>query len=107
LSDPLQQSIQSVVREDCHAQYGDEEGDDDLFFEERLDRRFRELSRKRGLSMSAFLAEAGRAALRARQAEEPPPFELLTYGNEGLQAGVDLDRPNALMAAKDGVLHGK
>jgi hypothetical protein len=45
--------------------------------------------------------------MRARQAEEPPPFELITYGNEGLQAGVDLDQPNALLAAEDEARYGK
>ncbi|WP_244648135.1 MULTISPECIES: hypothetical protein [unclassified Lentimonas] len=57
--------------------------------------------------MSAFLAEAGRAALRAEQAEEQPPFELVTYGSEGSQAGVNLDQPSALLAAEDEARYGK
>ncbi len=57
--------------------------------------------------MSAFLAEAGRAALRAEQSEEQPAFELLTYGSEGPLAGVSLDQPNALIAAEDEARYGQ
>lgn len=59
------------------------------------------------MSMSAFLAEAGRAALRAEQSESQPAFELLTYGSEGPQAGVNLDQPNALIAAEDEARYGQ
>ena len=78
-----------------------------ILLDDELAERFRESSRKRGLSMSAFLAEAGRAALRAEQSEEQPAFELLTYGSEGPLAGVSLDQPNALIAAEDEARYGQ
>ena len=78
-----------------------------ILLDDELAERFRECSRKRGQSMSAFLAEAGRAALRAEQAEGQPPFELVTYGSEGARAGVNLDQPSALLAAEDEARYGK
>ena len=78
-----------------------------ILLDDELAERFRECSRNRGQSMSAFLAEAGRAALRAEQSEGQPPFELVTYGSEGSQAGVNLDQPSALLAAEDEARYGK
>jgi hypothetical protein len=78
-----------------------------ILLDDELAERFRECCRKRGLSMSAFLAEAGRAALRAEQPAGKPPFELVTYGSEGPLAGVTLDQPSALIAAEDEARYGQ
>jgi hypothetical protein len=51
--------------------------------------------------LSAFLAEAGRAALKADPVEKKHTFELLTYGDSGTYPGIDLDKTNALLAAED------
>jgi hypothetical protein len=59
------------------------------------------MARRKGISMSALLAEAGRAALRAETEGEPPPFVLVTYGSGGPLPGVDLDRTSELIAGED------
>ncbi len=71
-----------------------------ILIDDQLGRRFREAARKRGQSLSAFLAEAGRRHL-AEGAAGTPEFVLLTRGGSGLVAGVDLDRVNAFVAEDD------
>jgi len=57
--------------------------------------------------LSAFLAQAGRAALRAEVDAEQPPFELITYGSEGVHSGVNLDETSALITAEDEGRYGQ
>ena len=71
-----------------------------ILLEDDLARRFQETARKRGQSLSAFLSEAGKAALEARPATDEP-FELIVETGTGPAPGVDLDRTSALLAAVD------
>ncbi len=58
-------------------------------------------ARAKGQSLSAFLAEAGRAALQAEKPTGTVPFELVTYGDSGTFPGIDLNRTSELLAAED------
>ncbi len=71
-----------------------------IILEDALAERFRETARSRGQSLSAFLAEAGRAALSEKTAEVQP-FKLITRGGRGPREGIDLDRTGALLMAED------
>lgn len=70
-----------------------------------LAERLRETARRRGQSLSAFLAEAGKAALSEKATAEEP-FQLLTCGGRGLMPGVDLDQTQSLLAAEDEAQYG-
>lgn len=78
-----------------------------ILLDDALAARLQRAARDRGLSLSAFLAEAGRAALgaRARRAEEP--FELIVQGGSGTHPGIDLDRAGALLADEDEARYGR
>ncbi len=71
-----------------------------ILLEDDLARRFQETARKRGQSLSAFLSEAGKAALEARSGPKEP-FDLIVETSTGPVPGVDLDRTSALLAAED------
>lgn len=62
---------------------------------------FREAARARGQSLSAFLAEAGRNALKSEPSGDGERFTLITYGSGGTRPGVNLDRGGELLAAED------
>ena len=72
-----------------------------------LAERFREAARARGQSLSAFLAEAGRNALKNEPSGGSNEFTLVTYGSGGTRPGVNLDRTGELMAAEDENRYGK
>lgn len=62
---------------------------------------------KEGRSVSAFIADVLDDALKRRQDEvEAKPFRLVTAGGDGVQPGVDLDRPRELLAAEDETRYG-
>jgi 16S rRNA G1207 methylase RsmC len=71
-----------------------------ILLDDDLARRFQETARKRGQSLSAFLAEAGQAALDARP-EPVEPFDLIVESGTGVFSGVNLDRTSDLLAAED------
>ena len=72
-----------------------------ILLDDQLAENLKKAARDRGLSFSAFLAEAGRAALKNVDAKEDPPFELITYGTGGSLPGVDLNKTSGLLAAED------
>lgn len=73
-----------------------------ILLEDHLGEQLREAARAKGLSFSAFLAEAGRSALARKSAPTPAPFfHLITYGAGGAREGADLDRTGALLVAED------
>jgi hypothetical protein len=72
-----------------------------ILLDVELAAQLRARARAKGQSLSAFLAEAGRAALKADPVEKKHTFELLTYGDSGTYPGIDLDKTNALLAAED------
>jgi len=78
-----------------------------ILLDDDLAQSLKDFSRSRGQSLSAFLAEAGRAAMRAETGQAGSPFELLTYGEGGTVSEADLDQPNALLAAEDRERYGK
>jgi len=55
-----------------------------VFIEDSLGERLREEAARRGMSMSAFLAEAGRRVLEspADDAESVKPFEIVAHGRK-------------------------
>ena len=71
-----------------------------ILLDDELGKRLREAADQRGQSLSAFLAEAGRAALEEAK-EASPAFELLTYGTDGVVPGINLDRTRGLVVAED------
>ena len=76
-----------------------------IFLDDHLGQRLQEAARLRGLSLSAYLSEAG-----LRMLEEKPPvanaFHLITRGGGGVLPGVNLDRVGELMVAEDQVAYG-
>lgn len=72
-----------------------------IILDDELGHRLRREAERRGQSFSAFLAEAGRAALGRRPAPKVPDFELIVEDGEGVRPGVDLDSIAALQAADD------
>lgn len=77
-----------------------------ILLEDALARRFKETAQKRGQSLSAFLVEAGRAALD-KEEMPPPPFKLITRGGKGVYPDIDLDKPGELLAADDEEIYRK
>lgn len=78
-----------------------------IILDDELGDSLREFSKSRGQSLSAFLAEAGRAAMGAETGTNASPFELITFGEGGTHAGVNLDRSSDLLAAEDTAQYGK
>jgi hypothetical protein len=63
---------------------------------------------EKGLSVSAYIASIlDEAIKREREAQDDPPFRLITAGGGGPLDGVDLDRPRELMVADDERRYGK
>lgn len=73
-----------------------------ISLEERLTEQVRRRAAEEGLSVSAFIARTLDDALK-RSGTTPvsPPFRLVTVKGEGLQSGVDLDRPGGLVSEED------
>lgn len=78
-----------------------------IILDDELGHRLRREAERRGQSFSAFLAEAGRAALGRRSAPKVPAFELIIEDGEGVRPGIDLDRIGALQAAEDERVFGR
>ena len=76
-----------------------------IYLDDHLAEQLRHAARRQGKSLSAFLADAGRAKLRA-PAREAEPFELLTYGRQGPYPGLSLDRASELLVAEDRERYG-
>jgi hypothetical protein len=77
-----------------------------ILLDDELAESFRAKARSNHQSLSAFLAEAGRAALKSDTMQKDTPFELITYGGSGVQPGVNLDRTSALLTAEDEESYG-
>lgn len=78
-----------------------------ILLDDRLGERLRARARIEGKSFSAFLAEAGLRALEERgSSDDAEAFRLITYRGGGPYAGIDLDRPNELLAAEDEASYG-
>lgn len=78
-----------------------------ILLDDELGEQLKRHARKRGLSLSAFLAEAGRAALSTESRNGQAPFELITFSGSGLQPGIRLDQTNDLLAAEDVARYGQ
>lgn len=76
-----------------------------IILDDELGHRLRAAASEQGMSLSAFLAEAGRARLGTPEPENHP-FKLHVVGGEGVQTGVDLDRTSELLAAEDQSTYG-
>ena len=72
-----------------------------IILDDELAIQLRAKAQEKGQSLSAFLADAGRAALKAEIQTEEEPFELVTYGEGGVMPGVNLDKISELLAAED------
>jgi hypothetical protein len=72
-----------------------------ISLDDRLAEQVRRRAARRGMSVSAFIARTLDDALKRPEPQHPVPFRLVTVGGEGLQPGVDLDRPNALVVSDD------
>ena len=78
-----------------------------ILLDDELAASLRKAARKKGLSFSAFLAEAGRAALKAQSPAEEEPFKLVVAGGSGPKSGVDLSKTSQLLVADDEERFGK
>ena len=72
-----------------------------ILLDDELAEQLRAKARSKGISLSAFLAEAGRAALQADKPAQAKPFDLICFGDAGPYPGINLDRTNELLAAED------
>ncbi|MDA0348323.1 MAG: ribbon-helix-helix domain-containing protein [Verrucomicrobia bacterium] len=77
-----------------------------ILLDDELAENLRKAARIRGLSFSAFIAEAGRAALKASTSNKEEPFELIVAGGGGPKPGIDLDKTSQLLAAEDEERYG-
>lgn len=77
-----------------------------IILDDQLGQQLRDAARAEGKSLSAFLAEAGRAKLGQPDRSELPAFELVTFGKSGVRSGIDLDRTSELIAAEDEADYG-
>jgi len=72
-----------------------------IFLDDRLGQTFKEEAKRRGMSLSRFLAESGRHYLARSGAKAKRPFRLITYQGDGPLEGVRLDKTSELLAAED------
>ena len=73
-----------------------------IILDDHLGERLKQEAQKRRQSLSAFLADAGRSALDQKKLDPPnEPFEVVTFGKEGLYEGIQLDKTGDLLAAED------
>jgi len=73
-----------------------------ISLDNRLAEQVKRRAAREGMSVSAFIARTLDDALKRPETPIPvAPFRLVTVRGEGLQPGVDLDRPNALVASDD------
>jgi hypothetical protein len=72
-----------------------------ILLDDRLAARVKREAARKGLSVSAFIAKTLDDAFKRPAPQAAAPFRLVTVRGEGLQPGVDLDRPNLLVAADD------
>lgn len=78
-----------------------------IILDDELAIQLRARAKEKGQSLSAFLVDAGRAALKAEKPAARKRFELITYGEGGTLPGIDLDKTGALLAADDEVRYWK
>ena len=71
-----------------------------IFVDDHLGRAFQQAAKKKGLSLSAFMVQAGRLLL-AQKDPRPRPFELITFGQGGLLPGVQIDKIRQTLDAED------
>jgi len=72
-----------------------------ISLDERLADQVKRRATAQGLSVSAFIARTLNDALKRPAPRSEQPFKLVTVKGEGLQPGIDLDRPNALLTVDD------
>ena len=71
-----------------------------IFLDDHLAEQFKAAARRRGLSLSAFLAEAGRASLNQKPLPVRP-FKLITFAGDGLVNDQDLNQTSRLLTLDD------
>jgi hypothetical protein len=77
-----------------------------ISLDDRLAKQVRREAASAGLSVSAFIAVILDDAIKRAAPAQVPRFRLVTVGGAGLQPGVDLDQPNAIVVADDVEAHG-
>jgi len=77
-----------------------------ISLEDRLGERVRRKAANEGLSVSAYIAGVLDDALKRSEARPVRAFRLVTVGKGGVYAGVDLDKPGALLVAEDEAAYG-
>ena len=77
-----------------------------ISLDDRLAEQVRRRAARDGLSVSAFIARVLDDALKRQPTAgpPPPPFRLITVKGDGVNPGIDLDRPRALETAEDEAL---
>lgn len=80
-----------------------------ILLDDELGERLRQEAKRRGVSFSQFLADAGRKALEAKEEEGSGAevFKLITFSGSGTYPGVDLDKTSELLAAEDVARYGR
>jgi hypothetical protein len=72
-----------------------------ILLDDHLAKAFRKAAKERGLSLSAFISESGKAYLNQITRPRSKSFELICYGEGGVQESVNLDQTNTLLARDD------
>lgn len=72
-----------------------------ISLDDRLAEAIRERAAEKGMSVSALIVRIVDDALKRPEPREERPFRLVTVGGEGVQQGVDLDRPRQLEVEED------
>jgi hypothetical protein len=72
-----------------------------IILDDELAVRLRAEATRSGKSLSAFLAEAGRAALHTSAGQKAPPFKLIVERGTGVQPGIHLDSTSQILADED------
>ena len=72
-----------------------------ILLDDHLANTFRKAAKERGLSLSAFFSESGKAYLNQIARPQSKSFELICYGEGGVQGSVNLDQTNSLLAVDD------
>ena len=77
-----------------------------ISLDDRLGERVRRRAAEQELSVSAFIARVLDDALKRTDEAPTPPFHLVTAGEGGIYAGIDLDKTRTLLVADDETAYG-
>jgi hypothetical protein len=72
-----------------------------ILLDDHLAKTFRKAAKERGLSLSSFIAESGKAYLHQIARPKLKSFELICYGEGGVVGSINLDQINSFLTNDD------